>query len=79
MIAFISHCGLFGTLEAIYTGTPVIAIPFMFDQHLDASVLVDHEVAIHLDYNSLNEDFFLEAIREIIYNKKCVYFLSEIL
>lgn len=57
-------------MEAIYTGTPVIAMPFLFDQHQDANILVEKGVAVHVDYDTLTEDKFLLAINEIINNSK---------
>ncbi len=68
--AFISHCGLFGTLEAIHTATPVIAIPFIYDQFQNAKILVEREVAVLVEYETLDKDILLGAINEVLYNKK---------
>ncbi|XP_065220396.1 UDP-glucosyltransferase 2-like isoform X2 [Planococcus citri] len=70
VIAFISHCGLQGTLEAIHTATPVIAIPIAFDQFQNAKVLVEREVGIEVDYFEMNKDTLIGAIKEITSNTK---------
>lgn len=70
VFAFISHCGIFGTMEAIYTATPVITIPFLFDQEQNANILVEKGMAIHISYDTLTEDKLLSAINEIINNTK---------
>ncbi|XP_065220400.1 UDP-glucosyltransferase 2-like isoform X2 [Planococcus citri] len=70
VIAFISHCGLLGTLEAIHTATPVIGIPFAFDQFQNAKILVEREVGIEVDYFEMNKDTLIGAIKEITTNTK---------
>lgn len=70
VIAFISHCGVFSTMEAIYTATPVIAIPFFFDQHQNAEILVKKGMAIHVNYDTLTEATLSSTIIEIINNTK---------
>ncbi|XP_065218582.1 UDP-glucosyltransferase 2-like [Planococcus citri] len=70
VIAFVSHCGLLGTQEAIHTATPVVGIPFYFDQFQNANVLVEREVGIYIDYFEMNKNNLLDAIREITTNTK---------
>lgn len=70
VIAFISHCGLFSILEAIHTATPVIGIPFMFDQFQDAQILYERGVGIYLDYDTMDKQTFANALKEITTNKK---------
>ncbi|XP_065199764.1 UDP-glucosyltransferase 2-like [Planococcus citri] len=70
VIAFISHCGLLGTLEAIYTTTPVIGVPFMLDQFQNANILVERGVGIYVDYFSMNKESLIDAIEEITKNNK---------
>ncbi|XKL68000.1 hypothetical protein PGB90_003491 [Kerria lacca] len=66
--AFVSHCGLLGTLEAIHTVTPIIGIPFIFDQFQNIKILVDRGVAIHIDYETMNRNILLDSINRIINN-----------
>lgn len=57
-------------MEAIYTATPVIAIPFFFDQHQNAEILVKKGMAIHVNYDTLTEATLSSTIIEIINNTK---------
>ncbi|XP_065220401.1 UDP-glucosyltransferase 2-like [Planococcus citri] len=70
VIAFISHCGLLGILEAIHTATPVIGMPFAFDQFQNVKILVEREVSIEVDYFEMNKDTLIYAIKEITTNTK---------
>ncbi|XP_065221763.1 UDP-glucosyltransferase 2-like [Planococcus citri] len=70
VIAFISHCGLIGSLEAIHTSTPVIGMPIMFDQFQNAKILVEHGIGIYVDYYNMRENTLLNAITEITINPK---------
>ncbi|XP_065199766.1 UDP-glucosyltransferase 2-like [Planococcus citri] len=70
VIAFISHGGLFGTFEAIHTATPIIGIPFIFDQFQNVNLLVEREVGIHVDYFSMDKNILIDAIKEITTNTK---------
>lgn len=66
MKAFISHCGLAGIYEAIYTGTPIIAIPFFCDQRSNAALLVDLGVAVRLDVTQLTKENLLNVLNTIM-------------
>lgn len=66
MIAFISHCGIGSMYEAISTVTPVVAIPVLADQHVNAAILENSGVAIQLDIDSISEEGILSAIDVII-------------
>lgn len=66
MKAFISHGGIFGTYEAIHTATPVVGIPFMYDQFTNVNILQEKGVAIYLDYDSLDYETIHNALKNII-------------
>ncbi|XP_065216826.1 UDP-glucosyltransferase 2-like [Planococcus citri] len=68
VIAFISHCGLGGTNEAVYTATPVIACPLFADQLDNAKLLEDHGAAVHLDFHDITKENILNALNAIINN-----------
>lgn len=66
MIAFISHCGLAGIYEAIYTGTPIVAYPFFCDQRSNAALLVDLQVAVKQDITEMNKENLLNALDQVV-------------
>lgn len=46
---FVSHCGMNSILEALYSRTPILALPFFGDQHYNAARLVDAGVALRIN------------------------------
>lgn len=67
---FITHCGISSALEAIHTATPLIAIPFFYDQFQNAYFLSEKGVGIHIEYDRLTGNELLFAINEVINNTK---------
>lgn len=66
MIAFISHCGQAGVYEAIHTGTPVVAVPIVFDEFSNAAILKDLGVSVTLDMHSVTSESILKALNTIV-------------
>lgn len=64
--AFISHCGIGGTYEAIYTGTPIIGVPLLWDQPSNAAILAKLGVAVHLNIDTLTTEGLLDALNTVI-------------
>ncbi|KAL0275736.1 UNVERIFIED_CONTAM: hypothetical protein PYX00_003507 [Menopon gallinae] len=67
--AFITQGGLQSVSEATYNKVPMIVIPFFADQELNARKLVDEGVAIRIDYETLEVDSFLAALRAVLEDK----------
>ncbi|XP_065216815.1 UDP-glucosyltransferase 2-like isoform X2 [Planococcus citri] len=66
VIAFISHCGLGGVNEAVYTATPVVACPLFGDQPGNADILEDMGAAVRLDIHEITKQNVLNALNSII-------------
>jgi UDP:flavonoid glycosyltransferase YjiC (YdhE family) len=64
--AFISHSGLAGMYEAIYSGTPIVASPFFCDQRSNTALLVDLGVAVELDLKHVTKEKILDALNAVI-------------
>jgi len=50
--AFVSHAGANSALEAMYWGRPILALPFMLDQHYYAGRVVDLSIGLALDHRT---------------------------
>lgn len=67
---FISHAGQLSTTEAVYTGTPMIAIPAYGDQPTNAALLQERGFSITLGYSDITKEAVLQAIKRILYDPK---------
>ncbi|MFI9006426.1 macrolide family glycosyltransferase [Actinosynnema sp. NPDC053489] len=47
--AFITHCGMGGTMEGLYHGVPMVGLPVLGEQAMNAARLVELGVGRHLD------------------------------
>lgn len=60
--AFVTHAGMGGSSEGLYTGVPMIAVPQGVDQFMNADKLVELGVARRID----TDDATPEALREAL-------------
>ncbi|XP_060865467.1 UDP-glucosyltransferase 2-like [Metopolophium dirhodum] len=67
---FISHGGILGVYEAVDAGVPVLGFPIYNDQPRNIDNLVDAGMAISMNLLSVTEDTFLNAVLEIINEKR---------
>ncbi|VEN44778.1 unnamed protein product [Callosobruchus maculatus] len=70
VVAFISHVGLLGTLEAVHAGVPILGLPVFWDQVKNIDDAVRKGFAVKLNFFALNEKSFDEALTEILNNPK---------
>lgn len=61
-------------LEAVTHGVPMIILPVFGDQFYNAALLAEKGSGIVLDYFSLTEEKFLQAIKKILEDKRWVMF-----
>lgn len=71
---FITHCGISSTIEAIYTATPVIAIPVLLDQFQNGRYLTENGAGKYIDFNKLTKNELLSGINEVINNATLVLY-----
>lgn len=70
VVLFISHLGKSSEIEAVYTATPVLAIPLFGDQFSNAANIEELGVGKVLDIHSLTKASLLSSILEILQNGK---------
>jgi glucuronosyltransferase len=65
---FITHGGLNSMTEAIYSGTPTVAVPLFADQEHNVAVAVKRGVSVFVSKRNLNT--LTTALQEILHNDK---------
>lgn len=68
---FISHCGSFGSQEAVYNGVPIAALPLFEDQFYNAQRIVDKNLGLMLpSYKTASVDEVTNVLGELLRNKR---------
>ncbi|XP_034113087.2 UDP-glycosyltransferase UGT5-like [Drosophila albomicans] len=65
---FITHGGLLSTIEAIYSGVPMLGLPIYFDQFDNVERVLKTGLARKLDINTLTEKQLMNNIKELLQN-----------
>src|SRR5262249_2012074 len=63
---FVTHAGANSAVEAMYWGRPMLALPFMFDQHHYARRVVELGVGLRLEPNALTSRDVRDAVRRLL-------------
>lgn len=71
---FVTQGGLQSLEEAIVFKVPVLAIPFIFDQHYNAKRIVQLGIGLSLSFEDLNSQVFNKSIFEVATNPRFVEF-----
>lgn len=67
---YFGHGGLLGLSEGVYTGVPMILMPFYGDQHLNAMAAKARGVAEVVEFSELTEQNLRHALDEVFNNTK---------
>ncbi|KAJ8980277.1 hypothetical protein NQ317_005135 [Molorchus minor] len=70
VIAFITHVGLLGTIEAVYHGVPLLGLPIFWDQEKNIEDAVRKGFGLKVAFQDLTEETFGLAINELVSNPK---------
>ncbi|XP_013113910.2 LOW QUALITY PROTEIN: UDP-glucosyltransferase 2 [Stomoxys calcitrans] len=62
---FISHGGFLSTTETIFHGKPVLAIPILGDQPMNAKNAVTAGFALSMELSEISKENFTKSIREV--------------
>ena len=63
---FVSHCGWGSLMESMKYGVPVIALPFQYDQPLNARLLEEIGVAIEVKRDNRDGRFHREDVANVV-------------
>lgn len=63
-----THSGMFGTLETIYHGVPIVTLPVFADQESNAAKVVMEGFGVKLEIKELSADKLVNAINEVAAN-----------
>lgn len=64
---FISHGGFLGTIEALYSGVPIIGIPMFGDQNANIRQVEKGGYGVTLPYDQISEETVLAALETVLY------------
>lgn len=67
---FITQGGLQSMQESVYSGKPMIGIPFFGDQYANVNRMVQLEYGVKIDKHNITETSIREAVNEVINNSK---------
>jgi len=67
---FVTHGGMMGTMEAVYSGVPMVAIPLFGDQFHNVKNYEDEGIAIRVDYTTITKERVLKALKEVQENPR---------
>ena len=67
---FITHGGLFSTIETTYHGVPVIGIPLFGDQNINMEKTAALGAGMKLEWSQLTESYLYKAVKEVLQNPR---------
>nr|XP_022917876.1 UDP-glucuronosyltransferase 2B15-like [Onthophagus taurus] len=70
VVGFITHCGRLSSLESLYYGVPMIAIPLFAEQAHNAAEMVHYGFAVPVEFKTLKAEKLYKALVEITSNTK---------
>jgi len=68
--AFVSHCGFGSTSEALYFGKPLLAIPYLADQHDVAARVEEIGAGIRLDKDHLSTELVRLSVAKLVLDSR---------
>ncbi|XP_018561622.1 UDP-glucuronosyltransferase 2B31 [Anoplophora glabripennis] len=68
VILFMTQCGSQSMEEAIFSHVPMVAIPFVSDQKMNAQKIVGSGLGLFINKNTLTREVLMKAILEITQN-----------
>jgi len=69
---FISHGGLMGILDALYSGVPIVGIPMFADQFSNMNFIVQNDCGLQMQLDQIDEEIANHTISSILHDDKWV-------
>lgn len=69
VILFIAHGGVFGSMESIWHGVPLLVIPFFGDQHRHAMQATRSGYGKFLPFYDITNETLMNSVQEMLVNK----------
>lgn len=66
VVAFIAHGGLLGMTESVYSGKPMVVVPFFGDQPSNAAAAANAGFAKIISYIDMTEKDLGDAVRSVL-------------
>ncbi|SES39141.1 glycosyltransferase, MGT family [Streptomyces sp. yr375] len=63
--AFVTHAGMGGTMEALYYGVPLVAVPQMAEQRVNAARIEQLRIGVHLPRETVTPEALREAVLRV--------------
>ncbi|MFJ9021611.1 macrolide family glycosyltransferase [Streptomyces sp. NPDC102259] len=63
--AFVTHAGMGGTMEALHYGVPLVAVPQMAEQRVNAAQIERLRLGVHLPRESVTPEALREAVLRV--------------
>ncbi|XP_046659554.1 UDP-glycosyltransferase UGT5-like isoform X1 [Homalodisca vitripennis] len=70
VVLFVTHGGMMSQHEVINAGVPVICIPFLGDQRMNAKFYESQEIGVKINFDELSEDTFYSAVTTVLSSSK---------
>ncbi|GAA1656229.1 glycosyltransferase [Fodinicola feengrottensis] len=63
--AFVSHAGMGSTMESLFFGVPLVAVPQMVEQEVNAGRIAELGVGVRLDRTTVDAEQIRAAVRQV--------------
>ncbi|WP_373293086.1 macrolide family glycosyltransferase [Saccharothrix coeruleofusca] len=76
--AFITHCGMGGTMEGLHHGVPMVGVPTLGEQHMNAARLEELGVGRYLPHPEATPERLRAAVTELVSDPAVATRLAEL-
>lgn len=78
VILFISHGGVFGSVESVWLGVPLLLTPFFGDQHRNAMRATTSGYGKYIPFFDITNETLIDSLQEMVENKSYLHKAKEV-